>query len=298
MDMEEAKAKLLAALSNPVEDDGLPSLDLREMRTKLESARFANPKDELARQSFLRKLEGLLAKESASSASNICGRDAGESSDGSSSANAGVSGVAASNLSTNQPSDAASSSPIGDSHLATSESTARFPLVGTNPLSSGVLVVATPDMGGSLVLTKRSSKLSKHAGEVSFPGGRMEKDDADLGFTALREAREEIGLDPSLVELLGELPPLDTLTGFRMHPFIGVLVKSVDFTLEPAEVESIVHLPFEVAFDPSSYQLESFNVAGIEFPTWSLMAGSPKHRIWGATARVLYRFALSISGKA
>src|SRR6476646_8062099 len=99
--------------------------------------------------------------------------------------------------------------------------------------------------GGALhaVFTKRRDDLSRHAGEISFPGGRQDSPEEDLRLTALREAHEEIGLPPEEVELVGALPPTPTIvTGYRIHPFVGVIRPGHDWTPQPTEVETILEL--------------------------------------------------------
>src|SRR5437660_382693 len=93
------------------------------------------------------------------------------------------------------------------------------------------------------VFTKRHEDLSRHAGEISFPGGRRDAADESLETTALREAEEEIGLSPDDVELVGALPPTGTfVTGFRIHPFVGAIKPGHEWKIEPREVQSVLEL--------------------------------------------------------
>src|SRR5947199_7371703 len=93
------------------------------------------------------------------------------------------------------------------------------------------------------VFTKRRDDLPRHAGEISFPGGRQDFPDEDLRITALREAEEEIGLAPDDVELLGALPPTGTfVTGYRIHPFVGAIKAGHEWKMQPNEVEVVVEL--------------------------------------------------------
>ena len=99
-----------------------------------------------------------------------------------------------------------------------------------------------------LILTERRADLRSHAGEISFPGGRQDEGDADPAATALREAEEEIGLDPAAVELVGALPPTATFaTGYRIHPFVGLVPDPAELDLEPnpAEVETVLAFTLE-----------------------------------------------------
>ncbi len=109
-------------------------------------------------------------------------------------------------------------------------------------LLSAVLVPlhGWPDEPG-LIFTERRADMRRHAGEISFPGGRKDDADADLAATALREAQEEIGLDPAGVELCGALPPAATfVTGYRIHPFVGLIADPAELDLvpNPDEVET------------------------------------------------------------
>ncbi len=142
-----------------------------------------------------------------------------------------------------------------------------------------------PDEPG-LVFTERRADLRRHAGEISFPGGRKDKADADLVATALREAQEEIGLDPAAVELGDALPPTNTfVTGYRVHPFVGHIPHPAELNLEPnpAEVETV--LTFSLDTLRKSYEIRRLVRRGlpIHTPTYEVEG----HLIWGATARIL-----------
>ncbi len=137
-----------------------------------------------------------------------------------------------------------------------------------------------------LVFTERRADLRRHAGEISFPGGRRDDADADLAATALREAHEEIGLDPALVELGEELPATGTfVTGYRIHPFVGHIPHPAGLGLEPnpAEVETV--LTFSLNVLRETYAMRRLTRRGIPFhtPTYEVEG----QMIWGATARIL-----------
>jgi len=145
-----------------------------------------------------------------------------------------------------------------------------------------------PDEPG-LVFTERRADLRSHAGEISFPGGRKDEDDADLAATALREAQEEIGLDPSRVELGDELPTTATfVTGYRIHPFVGRIPHPSELGLEPnpAEVETV--LTFSLDILRQNYAMRRLLRRGVPIhtPTYEVEG----HQIWGATARILGDF--------
>jgi 8-oxo-dGTP pyrophosphatase MutT (NUDIX family) len=134
------------------------------------------------------------------------------------------------------------------------------------------------------VFTERRADLSRHAGEISFPGGRQDEPDEDLRACALREAKEEIGLDPRDVELVGALPPTGTfVTGYRIHPFVGLLTPGRTFTPQESEVESILELPLaELVAGFERKRLIRKGVP-IKMPTYTVDG----NLIWGATARIV-----------
>ncbi len=145
-----------------------------------------------------------------------------------------------------------------------------------------------PDDPG-LVFTERRADMRRHAGEISFPGGRRDPGDADLRATALRETQEEIGLDPATVELGEELPATDTfVTDYRVHPFVGRIPHPAELDLRPnpAEVETILTFSLEVLGE--SYEIRRLIRRGVPIhtPTYEVEG----HLIWGATARILGDF--------
>ena len=102
-----------------------------------------------------------------------------------------------------------------------------------------------------IILTQRTAHLRDHAGQISLPGGRIEPDDDGPAAAALREALEEIGLEPAKVELLGGLRHYDTITGFRIHPIVGWIEPPVELTPDPYEVAEVFELPLSFALDPA-----------------------------------------------
>jgi 8-oxo-dGTP pyrophosphatase MutT (NUDIX family) len=134
------------------------------------------------------------------------------------------------------------------------------------------------------ILTLRRNDLRLHPGQISFPGGRRDPTDPDLAHTALREAHEEIGLDPSAVELLGALQPASTfVTDFAVYPFVGLISPTEPLTAEPSEVEEVLELP--VAALAASYGRRTLTADGRSFRTDSYFLDG--HLVWGATARIL-----------
>jgi len=136
-----------------------------------------------------------------------------------------------------------------------------------------------------LVFTERRADLRRHAGEISFPGGRKDDEDADLAATALREAKEEIGLDPSVVEISDALPPTATfVTGYRIHPFVGLIPDPVELNLEPnpSEVETVLTFSLDTLRDGYAMRRLIRRGVPIHTPTYEVEG----HLIWGATARI------------
>ena len=159
---------------------------------------------------------------------------------------------------------------------------------GTVPAAVLVPLLAPPPTT-RVLFTKRSRKLRDHAGQVSFPGGRVEPADPDPVRTALREAEEEISLAPERVEILGMLPPQDTATGFRVLPVVAWIEDPGRLRPEPSEVEEIFLLPLERVLDLGRYRRESYLRDGER--RWYYVLDHERHRIWGATAAILHRFA-------
>jgi 8-oxo-dGTP pyrophosphatase MutT (NUDIX family) len=141
--------------------------------------------------------------------------------------------------------------------------------------------------GGSephAVFTRRRTDLRRHPGEISFPGGRRDPEDADLADTALREAEEEIGLPRAQVRLLGELPVVSTFaTNYEIHPFAGLIPADLVWHMSPAEVDAVIELPLDAL--RAGRTRTRMQRRGIAFETDVYVVDS--HLIWGATARIL-----------
>jgi len=146
------------------------------------------------------------------------------------------------------------------------------------------LFVAFGEQEPRVVLTRRRADLRRHAGEISFPGGRKDAEDADLKDTALREAEEEIGLPRSEVDLIGELPPTSTFaTNYVIHPFVGLIPAGLPWRVSAREVDAVLELPLQAL--RSGRRRVELQRRGISFETDAYVVG--EHLIWGATARIL-----------
>jgi 8-oxo-dGTP pyrophosphatase MutT (NUDIX family) len=135
-----------------------------------------------------------------------------------------------------------------------------------------------------VVFTRRRGDLRRHAGEISFPGGRHDAEDADLSATALREAEEEIGLPRSHVTVLGALQPTSTFaTNYAIYPFVGLLAPGRRWRVSPREVDAVLEL--SVGDLRAGYTRARLERRGVAFRTDAYIVGD--HFIWGATARIL-----------
>jgi 8-oxo-dGTP pyrophosphatase MutT (NUDIX family) len=167
--------------------------------------------------------------------------------------------------------------------LLTPEAAARLDAHGGTDAAVLLPIYGWPHRPG-LVFTERRSDLRRHAGEISFPGGRQDEPAEDLRSTALREAQEEIGLDPAQVELVGALPPMGTyVTSYKVHPFVGLIPEGLPLRPNPAEVETV--LAFELEKLRGAYAMRRLVRRGVPFrtPTYEVDG----HMIWGATGRIL-----------
>ncbi len=135
-----------------------------------------------------------------------------------------------------------------------------------------------------LIFTERRADLRRHAGEISFPGGRQDHPDESLLLTALREAQEEIGLDPAGVEVVGALPPIGTfVTNYKVYPFVGLIEQGLEFEPNPAEVETV--LAFKLEQLRNGFAMRRLVRRGVPIRTPTYVVDG--HLIWGATARIL-----------
>jgi len=145
----------------------------------------------------------------------------------------------------------------------------------------------------TVLLTQRAAHLKEHSGQVSFPGGRVHAEDASPEATALREAREEIGLDPARVELLGRMPEYFTRTGFRITPVVAIVTPPFELLPDANEVEEIFEVPLAFLLDPANRQRQSRVWQGET--RWFFAMPYERYYIWGATAGMLVNLSLILA---
>jgi len=139
--------------------------------------------------------------------------------------------------------------------------------------------------GFTVLFTQRTPDLKSHAGQISFPGGRIEPGDADAEFGALRETTEEIGLPPSQVEVLGRLDPYITVSGYEVTPVVGAVTPPLHLKPDPTEVADVFEVPLAFFLDPANHQRHSRMANGVARAYYAMPYAD--RYIWGATAGML-----------
>lgn len=164
-------------------------------------------------------------------------------------------------------------------------------VVRTENLTEAAVLIPIVERNNGLkvILTKRSNNLKQHPGQVSFPGGKSEKTDKSLVATALRETREEIGINNKNVEILGQLSKHVTITGFKITPFIGKIRTGFSTKMQTSEVSEIFEVPLSYLSNPKNFRVESVKWKGKKRFFYSIPYGP--YYIWGATARILKNLA-------
>ena len=152
---------------------------------------------------------------------------------------------------------------------------------------AAVLIAVTES--GQLILTKRAAHLKHHPGQIAFAGGRKDDTDRELTHTALREAEEEIGLDPTRATILGQLPCHDTITNYCVTPIVAMVLDDLTFRPEPGEVDEVFTVPLRHVLTPANYRIESRDWRGQKRYYYTVPYGP--YYIWGATARILRAMA-------
>ena len=151
---------------------------------------------------------------------------------------------------------------------------------------AGVLIPVMERVAGlSVLLTQRSAELKHHAGQVSFPGGRMEEHDRDIVHAALRETHEEVGIPPEAITVVGYLPPMPTITGYAVTPVVGLVADDVALQIDRTEVEYTFEVPLAFLLDSRNERALEREYQGRRVPTVEFHYEG--ERIWGATAHIL-----------
>ncbi len=155
---------------------------------------------------------------------------------------------------------------------------------------AAVLVALIPGPGGlEVILTKRSSRLQHHPGQIAFPGGKVDDGDSGPVAAALREAQEEIGLPVGAVEILGTWSAHETVTGFLVTPVFGLVREAFDPVPEAGEVDEVFSVPLAQVTDPARFRVEGRHWRGVRRRYYAVPYGP--YYIWGATARILRALA-------
>ena len=147
----------------------------------------------------------------------------------------------------------------------------------------------------TVLFTQRTPHLKKHAGQISFPGGRAEPGDAAPEFTALREAQEEIGLRPERVEIIARLPEYFTRTGYRVTPVVALLEPPLELAPDAREVDEIFEVPLAFLLDPRNHRHETREIQGRTVGYYAMPYG--ERYIWGATAGMLMNLYRHLVGE-
>ena len=170
-------------------------------------------------------------------------------------------------------------------------------------LAAVLVPIVLRELGAQILLTRRATHLRDHAGQISFPGGRIEPEDVDPVAAALRETEEEIGLSREHIEIIGQLPAYATVTSYHVVPVVGLVRPGFSLNEDISEVAEAFEVPLQFLMNPANHQRHGFELAGVQrqflaMPFEGLnAAGLPQNYfIWGATAamlRNLYRFLMA-----
>ncbi|MEO8741244.1 MAG: CoA pyrophosphatase [Casimicrobiaceae bacterium] len=156
---------------------------------------------------------------------------------------------------------------------------------GTTTPAAVLVPLVNRANGLTVLLTQRSAELPDHAGQICFPGGRVELEDADVGIAALRETEEEVGLPRARVTLLGRLADYETVTGYRVTPVVGWVEPPFSVTPDPVEVADVFEVPLAFLLDPANVQKQFRMIGECRRDFYAIPYG--ERYIWGATAAML-----------
>jgi 8-oxo-dGTP pyrophosphatase MutT (NUDIX family) len=170
-------------------------------------------------------------------------------------------------------------------HVIAADIIARRQAAGKVTRAAVLIPLLLKESGLSVLLTQRTNHLRDHAGQISFPGGRMDPEDQSPNDTALRESHEEIGLDPKRVEIIGHLPEYLTVSGYSVTPVVGLVQPQAEYVLDTFEVADVFEVPLEFLLDPANHQVRLWESeqGGRRFYSMPY----ENRFIWGATAGML-----------
>ena len=170
-------------------------------------------------------------------------------------------------------------------HVIATDIIARRQAAGKVTRAAVLIPLLLKESGLSVLLTQRTNHLRDHAGQISFPGGRMDPEDQTPNDTALRESHEEIGLDPKRVEIIGHLPEYLTVSGYSVTPVVGLVQPQAEYVLDAFEVADVFEVPLEFLLDPANHQVRLWESeqGGRRFYSMPY----ENRFIWGATAGML-----------
>ena len=164
-----------------------------------------------------------------------------------------------------------------------------------NTRQAAVLVPVVRREQPGLLLTQRSPFLRKHAGQVAFPGGAVDDTDASLIAAALREAQEEVAIPPEVVEVIGVLPPVDSVTGFRVTPVVGIIPPDLHYHASEDEVASVFEMPLAEALRLGRYHPLDIHRHGNAHRVW--LSWYQHYFVWGMTAGIIRELSLQIGDR-
>jgi 8-oxo-dGTP pyrophosphatase MutT (NUDIX family) len=170
-------------------------------------------------------------------------------------------------------------------HVIASDIIAKRQAAGKVTKAAVLIPLVLKEDGLSVLLTQRTNHLRDHAGQISFPGGRMDPEDQSPNDTALRESQEEIGLDPRRVEIIGHLPQYLTVSGYSVTPVVGLVQAQAEYVLDEFEVADVFEVPLSFLLDPANHQVRLWQSeqGGRRFYSMPY----ENRFIWGATAGML-----------
>jgi 8-oxo-dGTP pyrophosphatase MutT (NUDIX family) len=175
---------------------------------------------------------------------------------------------------------------LGEDAARSARLAAHFP---KDPVPAAVLVpLVDRPQGLTVLLTQRASQLARHAAQIAFPGGRVDPGDADVASAALREAEEEIGLDPARVQVFGYLPDHVVISGYRVTPVLGMVAPPFSLQLNPAEVAGVFEVPLGHVLDSANHKARLRRVGDEDLLLYDIPWEG--QNIWGATAGMLLTF--------